>query len=91
MELEQVAKIAKLARIRMSEQELIHMGKELNAILQWINQLEKINCDHVDLNNNLEIMTERPDLVKDGNIVEQILSNAKDTAHNMFSVPKVVE
>jgi len=89
----QVARVASLARIRVEDEELVAIGKELSGIFHWIDQLESVDVAGVDNYTDAYPLTvpERDDIVDDGNCVEDILANAPDKAHNMFSVPKVVE
>jgi aspartyl-tRNA(Asn)/glutamyl-tRNA(Gln) amidotransferase subunit C len=90
---ETVMKVAKLARIRLEEPEIDAMKEEINGILTWIDQLQQVNTDGVDIFSDQQDqhLKERADSVNDGNIVESILANAPEKAHNMFAVPKVVE
>lgn len=91
--LENVAKVARLARIHYSDADLALVGQELNGIIPWINKLQEVNTDGVqNFTDCGDIsMPERSDIICDGNYVEQILKNAPESAHNMFAVPKVVE
>lgn len=90
---EQVARVATLARIRIEAEELPILQKDLSGILHWIDQLEKVDVTGVVPYPEREPHStpEREDVVNDGNCVEAVLANAPEKAHNMFSVPKVVE
>jgi aspartyl-tRNA(Asn)/glutamyl-tRNA(Gln) amidotransferase subunit C len=90
---DQVARVATLARIRVEADELPALGKDLDGILHWIDQLEAVDVKGIDNYTDCQsqLMPEREDEVVDGNYVEAILANAPESAHNMFSVPKVVE
>ncbi len=90
---EQVGQVARLARIRLSPDELSALGQELNGILHWIDQLQQVDTKNVENFSDLDeqSMLEREDIVCDGNCSEAVLANAPDKAHDMFSVPKVVE
>jgi aspartyl-tRNA(Asn)/glutamyl-tRNA(Gln) amidotransferase subunit C len=90
---ENVAKVAKLARIRLEDNELDAMKEEINGILTWIDQLQQVNTDNVAAFTDQldQDLPERQDIVSDGNIVTEILANAPEKAHGMFAVPKVVE
>jgi aspartyl-tRNA(Asn)/glutamyl-tRNA(Gln) amidotransferase subunit C len=44
---ENVAKVAKLARIRLEDNELDAMKEEINGILTWIDQLQQVNTDNI--------------------------------------------
>ncbi len=90
---EQVAKVATLARIRVEADELPALQKDLSGILHWIDQLEKVDVTGIENYTDCQPQSspEREDVVNDGNRVDDILANAPEKAHNMFSVPKVVE
>jgi aspartyl-tRNA(Asn)/glutamyl-tRNA(Gln) amidotransferase subunit C len=90
---EQVAKVARLARIKLSDDELGRMQGEINGILHWIDQLQQVKTDGVENFSDRQgrAMPEREDNVCDGDYVESVLANAPESAHNMFAVPKVVE
>ncbi len=88
-----VAKIAKLARIRVSVDEQEHFAKEINGILQWVEQLQEVNTDGVpQMTSVCDVkLPWREDKVTDGGVQEKILFNAPKSAYGCFSVPKVIE
>ena len=88
-----VRRIARLARIRVQEEELEPLANELSSILDWIGQLNEVNTEGVEPMTSVEDMPmkKRPDEVTDGNCVEDILANAPKREGNFFVVPKVVE
>jgi aspartyl-tRNA(Asn)/glutamyl-tRNA(Gln) amidotransferase subunit C len=88
-----VRRIAKLARIRVDEAELAPLGQELSGILAWIEQLNEVNIDGVEPLAGAAQMALRlrPDVVTDGDRVEEVLANAPDRAGSFYAVPKVVE
>lgn len=90
---EEVKKIAKLARIRITEGELPHYAREINGILKWIEQLQEVNTDNVTplASVSNQPLPWREDKVTDGNIQEQVLKNASGSQHGCFTVPKVLE
>jgi aspartyl-tRNA(Asn)/glutamyl-tRNA(Gln) amidotransferase subunit C len=88
-----VAKIASLARIRMSDEEVAAMVPELNGILGWVEQLGEVDVTGVDpmtavIPNHLRL---RDDVVTDGGIRDKVLANAPAAEHGFFGVPKVIE
>ena len=88
-----VAKIASLARIRMSDDEVESMVPELNQILGWVEQLGEVDVAGVEpmtavIPNPLRL---RDDVVTDGGIREAVLANAPAPEHGFFGVPKVIE
>lgn len=88
-----VAKIARLARIKVSEEEKEHFAKEISGILQWVEQLSEVNTDGVPLMTSVSHvkLPLRKDVVTDGNQVAAILKNAPDSDYGCFVVPKVME
>ena len=90
---EAVRRIAKLARIGITEAELEPMAKELNAILSFVETLDQIDTSGVAaLTSVVEArLKQRDDIVTDGGAPDAILKNAPDKIDGYFVVPKVVE
>ena len=88
-----VEKIARLARIRVTEEEKVKFASELNGIMQWIEQLQDVDTDGVEPMTSVVDMTlhMREDEITDGGIQEKVLANAPESAEGFFVVPKVVE
>ena len=88
-----VKKVAKLSRIRLDENKLDLLSKDLASILNFVDQLNKLNTDKIEpltsiLEKTLEV---RDDEVKDGKIRDQILKNSPEKNEEFFIVPKVIE
>lgn len=88
-----VEKIARLARIRVTEEEKLKFAGELNGIMQWIEQLQDVDTEGVEPMTSVVDMTlhMREDAITDGGIQEKVLANAPESAEGFFVVPKVVE
>jgi len=88
-----INKIAKLARIKLSEKESKDLLKDMNSILDWVEQLNQVNTDKVEplANISSSTLTQRKDEAKDINSSEEILQNSPDKLEGYFAVPKVVE
>ena len=88
-----VRRIARLARIRLEDDEVAHLQGEMNAILGWIEQLNEVDVEGVaPLTGGAQIALRlREDAVTDGGYPERVLSNAPDRAGSFYAVPKVVE
>ena len=88
-----VKRVAKLARLAVSEDEAQRMMGELNGILGFVEQLSEVNVDGVEPMTSVTpmAMKKRADEVTDGDIAERIVANAPMTDKNFFQVPKVVE
>jgi aspartyl-tRNA(Asn)/glutamyl-tRNA(Gln) amidotransferase subunit C len=87
------AKVAKLARIRVEEDELAALAQDFNAILGFIEQLGELDVENVEPMTSVTPMRlkRREDVVTDGKQQDKILSNAPDAREGFFAVPKVVE
>ena len=88
-----VRRIARLARIALSDEEVEPLRGELNAILSFIEQLSEVNVEGVEPMTSVTPMQmkKRPDVVTEGGDAEPILRNAPATEDQFFLVPKVVE
>jgi len=88
-----VAHIARLARIRISDEQRSALAGELSDILGWIEQLGEVETDGVEPMTSVVAMKPpmRDDEITDGDRAEEIVRNAPEPAHGFFTVPKVVE
>ena len=88
-----VAKIARLARIKVPDDRLEPLAAELNGILNWIAELDEVNTDNVEPLASVtgHALPMRDDVVTDGNRLDDVLSNSPEGAGGFFVVPKVVE
>jgi aspartyl-tRNA(Asn)/glutamyl-tRNA(Gln) amidotransferase subunit C len=88
-----VAKIAKLARIRVSEDDRAALAGDLSNILGWIEQLSELDTEGVEpMTSVVEMdLPRRADKVTDGDIADKVLANAPEGTDRFFAVPKVVE
>lgn len=88
-----VRRIAKLARIRLAEEEVPRLQGELNAILGYVEQLAAVDVEGIQpLSGGAQMALRlREDAVNDGGKPEAILANAPARAGGFFTVPKVVE
>ncbi|WIM14150.1 Asp-tRNA(Asn)/Glu-tRNA(Gln) amidotransferase subunit GatC [Enhydrobacter sp.] len=98
-----VACIARLARLKVPEEELVPLAGELSRILAWIEQLNEVDTGNVEPLASVSDVTlpMRADEVTDGGIAEKVLANAPGgavyvdptdkNAGGFFTVPKVVE
>ena len=88
-----VAKIARLARIAVPDERQAPLANELNAILDWIAELDEAKTEHVEPLASVtgHALPMRDDVVNDGGRVDDVLANAPESASGFFVVPKVVE
>lgn len=90
---EAVAKIARLARLRIDREQLAPMAGELNTILDFVAQLDAVNVEGVPPMTSVVAMSLRlrDDVVTDGGAAEKVLKNAPQSEAGFFTVPKVIE
>jgi aspartyl-tRNA(Asn)/glutamyl-tRNA(Gln) amidotransferase subunit C len=88
-----VKTIAYLARLRVADDQLDGLARELSGILHWVEQLAEVNTDGVEPMTSVVAMTlpQREDQVTDGGDRRAVLANAPAAIDDYYSVPKVVE
>ena len=88
-----INKIARLSRIKLEDKESEDYIKDLNSILDWVEQLNEVNTDKVEPLSNISssVLPKREDISNDVNSSDEILENAPDKREGFFTVPKVVE
>jgi aspartyl-tRNA(Asn)/glutamyl-tRNA(Gln) amidotransferase subunit C len=88
-----VRRIARLARIKVADDEIEHLKDELSAMLAFVEQLSEVDVTGVEPMTSVTPTTlrQRADAVTDGGIAEAVLRNAPARQGDFFMVPKVVE
>ena len=88
-----VARIANLARIKVTEDELQAWASDLSAIITFVEQLDEVNVDGVEPMTGVGdfSLPLRPDAVTDGGYADTVTGNAPEGALGFYAVPKVVE
>ena len=88
-----VRRIARLARIAVTEEELAPLAKDLTNIIDWVEQLSEVETDHVAPMTSV-VETEiklREDVVRHENSQREVTLNAPQSEEGFFTVPKVIE
>jgi aspartyl-tRNA(Asn)/glutamyl-tRNA(Gln) amidotransferase subunit C len=90
---DQVAWVAHLARLDLSPADRDRMARQLSAILDYFDQLSRVNTDGVEplahpltVNNVFRADEPRPSLS-----VDEALANAPDRRGDFFGVPAVLD
>jgi aspartyl-tRNA(Asn)/glutamyl-tRNA(Gln) amidotransferase subunit C len=93
IDIDTVKRVARLARIAVTEEEAGRMTGELNTILGFVEQLGEVDVSGVEPMTSVipMEMKKREDRVTDGGKAADIVANAPATEDNFFLVPKVVE
>lgn len=90
---EDVLKLARLARLQLSEDEIEEFSQELTAILQYVEQLQSVDVDGLEPTNQVTGLTNvtRPDEVRDyGYKVEKLLENVPAVKDNQIQVKRML-
>jgi aspartyl-tRNA(Asn)/glutamyl-tRNA(Gln) amidotransferase subunit C len=90
---EQVRHVAKLARLKCSDEEIKGFTGQLGAILEYVAQLEKVDTENVEpLAHCLPVHNVfRQDEVKPSLSNDAALANAPQRDGEFFAVPKVLD
>ena len=98
VDLQTVKRVARLARIAVSEEDAERMTGELNAILGFVEQLGEVDTSQVEpmtavIPNALRLRDDVVDAdpLTGGGVRDKVLANAPNAEHGFFSVPKVIE
>lgn len=88
-----VRRIARLARIRIEDDDVAGLQADLSGILDWVEQLNEVETDGVEPMTRVAAhkLKQRKDDVKDGEMADVVVKNAPFSEDNYFVVPKVVE
>ena len=90
---QEVEKVAKLARLQVSESEVAVFAKQLSQILTHVDTLKKYNTDGVEPTATVlgQVNVFRDDAVTPSLSVDQALANAPEREADGFGVPKIIE
>ena len=86
-----VAYVARLARINLTQDEVRIFQKQLNDVLNYVEKLGQLDITGIDTDARALSVVFRDDVPRDWFTAEQALSNAPRQANGLFIVPKVVE
>lgn len=88
-----VARIAKLARINVSDEEIAAVGNQLNNIFGLIEKMQAVNTDGIEPMAHPQDVSLRlrEDIVTQTNQREVFQAVAPQVEKGLFLVPKVIE
>lgn len=88
-----IDQVAKLARLNLTEEEKRLYGEQLSNILDYAEELQKLDTDKVKPTSHAIPMKNilREDKVVPCKYSKDILKNAPDEEENMFKVPRIME
>jgi aspartyl-tRNA(Asn)/glutamyl-tRNA(Gln) amidotransferase subunit C len=90
---QEVEKVAKLARLAMTEAETAAYSQQLNQIVAYVQKLKTFPTEGVEPTSTLLEQTNvfRPDEVHPSLSENQALGNAPDAEAHCFRVPKIIQ
>lgn len=90
---EKIKKVAMLAKIKLTEDEINIFNEQFSSISKVIQKLRQVDTtDITPVNNPSQASTLlREDIVNDGGYADDIIRNAPKHSYNCFVVPKVIE
>jgi aspartyl-tRNA(Asn)/glutamyl-tRNA(Gln) amidotransferase subunit C len=86
-----VAYVARLARINLTEDEVKIYQKQLDEVLNYVEKLRQVDVTNIDAAAHALPVVFREDVPCGWFTAEQALSNAPRQTNGLFVVPKVVE
>ena len=92
LSIDDVRKVARLARLALPEQRLAELTGQLESILHYIDKLKQIDTTGVEpVAHALPVKNVlRDDVPEPGLALEKVLQNAPETDGPFFKVPKVI-
>ena len=89
---EEVKKVAHLARLELNENEIKSHAEQLEKILEYIKQLEKINTENVACTTRaIEVINAfRKDKKEKSDCIEELLELGPSREEQYFKVPKII-
>ena len=89
---EEVKKVANLARLELNENEINNHAEQLEKILDYIVQLEKIDTDDVPCTTRaIEVINVfRKDENKNSDLKEELLELGPSREDQYFKVPRII-
>lgn len=94
LSLEEVRKVARLARLKLDEEQEKKFLQDLNKTFAWIDELQEIDTGGVEPMYNVHdaICPVFEDDINEGNSVDSVLANSPTKPiQNFYRVPKVIE
>jgi aspartyl-tRNA(Asn)/glutamyl-tRNA(Gln) amidotransferase subunit C len=93
LNLDDVSRIARLARIEISPAEAERTRDQLNGILAFVEQLQAVNTDGIEpMAHAVDVVQRlRPDAVTESDRREIFQAIAPETEAGLYLVPKVLE
>ena len=85
--------VANLARLDLNEEEILDFTNQLNEIISFVKQLERVDTTNIEPTSNASAIVDviREDKLRKGMGSDFALKNAPDQSNQQFKVTRVVE
>ncbi|OIO48632.1 MAG: asparaginyl/glutamyl-tRNA amidotransferase subunit C [Parcubacteria group bacterium CG1_02_41_12] len=89
----EVEKIAKLARLELSDKEVDIYAQQLSAILGYVDQLQEVDTENVEITSQVTGLSNimREDVVESFDNSEELVKMAPENQDNLIKVKAVFE
>ena len=89
---EEVCRIAALAHLELSEEEITLYQQQLSEVLTYFQKISEVDTSHLPTSVRPTVTPDqlRPDIATTPLTTEQVLANAPDQHDNQFRVPAVL-
>ncbi|HME47859.1 Asp-tRNA(Asn)/Glu-tRNA(Gln) amidotransferase subunit GatC [Mycobacterium sp.] len=89
---DEVAHLARLARLALTDAELDSFAGQLDAILGYVSQIQSVDVSGVEPTDNplKAVNVMRPDVVEPSLPREQVLADAPEAVDGRFAVPRIL-
>ena len=91
---DELARVSKLVRIKISEDEIDSYCEHLGAVVSWFGMLAEVDGSGVDAAIHGRVPDElltRDDIVTEGDIRNEILANSRESNMGFFVVKNVLQ
>ena len=87
-----VAALARLARIEMTDEELVHLAPQLDVILESVARVSDVAADDIPPTSHALPLTNvfRADVVRPSLPVAEVLAGAPAAEQDRFRVPRIL-
>ena len=85
--------VANLARLDLNEEEIQDFTNQLNDIISFVKQLERVDTTNIEPTSHASVVVDviREDKLRKGMGSDVALKNAPDKSNQQFKVTRVVE
>ncbi len=87
----EILKLAELARLRLTPEEINQIAKDETNILNYIDQINNLNLKETVEDDNRQSVDLRPDQPDDFSFVKDLIKEFPVQNHNFLKIPSVFE